>query len=732
MPDIRRSSTTNGGPCLQRRQTPGATRRAAAALVALLVASGLGIAVPGTAHGWYDATSSGGFGSPLTWVDDQDRQLVLGVEVPPSGPAQRFVERLLPDGTPDASWGAGGRRDLDLAPPSAGLALAGTSVDRDGAIGVAWLATPCGAGGCATTFARYQPDGTVVGAAVTAGTATSVALDLPDGSFIMRTGGGGLAWFGNDGSDRGTPVGLSEPVGQSVTVDRSGRLLFVTTGNQIVRWPAGGPASTLASVTCASGTTPALGPAVADDGFATVCSPTPNARPVVRRHNADGSVAWSAEETTAGTHLAHADQALVDGLDRVWVGGTLLQPPIDIGQGTRRIGVVPFGSAGPLGPGADLPTTDEPGRQSSASVTDLRPAGTDGVAYATIDDCCTTIEGTVPESSTVQAGRLPGPPGKPAGHAEDLAITAAGASTLDVAFGPEVLPELGREPTGYRVEATGPTGTATATTGTVAPGALLHAQLSGLVGGKAVTVTVTPFNALGDSTDPAVSDPANQASTVLPFISAAAFVGRQYQDLLGAAPPPLPQSTFDQLTDGTTDPAAFTANLLATGLAGTEVEPVARLYRAYFLRDPDRSGLTYWVAKRHGGGKLSTISDRFARSSEFTRRYGSLTNGAFVDALYRNVFGRAPDPAGLAFWTTRLNTHRNTRGQVVLQFSESTEGVRRSTPVVVPLAAAHLMLGRLPTAPERAAWLVLADTRHDVAAAILASTPYAERVATVP
>ena len=53
--------------------------------------------------------------------------------------------------------------------------------------------------------------------------------------------------------------------------------------------------------------------------------------------------------------------------------------------------------------------------------------------------------------------------------------------------------------------------------------------------------------------------------------------------------------------------------------------------------------------------------------------YGALDNAAFVNRVYQNVLGRAPDAAGLAFWTGQLNTAQLTRGQMMLQFTVSPE-----------------------------------------------------------
>lgn len=108
------------------------------------------------------------------------------------------------------------------------------------------------------------------------------------------------------------------------------------------------------------------------------------------------------------------------------------------------------------------------------------------------------------------------------------------------------------------------------------------------------------------------------------------------------------------------------------------VAPVADLYRAFFLREPDAAGLDYWtryVSSREGN--LDRAADAFARSPEFLDRYGQLDNEGFIIQLYRNSFGRVPDAEGLAFWTADLDAGNRTRGQVVLFWSYSEEFLGR-------------------------------------------------------
>jgi uncharacterized protein YkwD len=155
---------------------------------------------------------------------------------------------------------------------------------------------------------------------------------------------------------------------------------------------------------------------------------------------------------------------------------------------------------------------------------------------------------------------------------------------------------------------------------------------------------------------------------------------------------------------GGTATAASHASYLATSTthAGA-VPPVTRLYYAAFLRHPDASGLTYWIRSRQAGRSLSSIATSFASSSEFTTRYGSLSDAGFVDRVYENVLGRPPDASGASYWQGRLASGAS-RGEVLVGFSESAEHVRATVGKVTVSWAFIQLLGRTPTSPERVTW----------------------------
>jgi hypothetical protein len=117
--------------------------------------------------------------------------------------------------------------------------------------------------------------------------------------------------------------------------------------------------------------------------------------------------------------------------------------------------------------------------------------------------------------------------------------------------------------------------------------------------------------------------------------------------------------------------------------AGGREGTVYRLYRAYFLREPDQKGFANWYISTYQGWSLDRISQFFASSDEFETRYGSLGDAGFMDLIYRNVMGRAPDSTGYGFWVGELGKGMN-RGSVMLKFSDSPEYKARTGGGVPP------------------------------------------------
>ncbi len=103
-----------------------------------------------------------------------------------------------------------------------------------------------------------------------------------------------------------------------------------------------------------------------------------------------------------------------------------------------------------------------------------------------------------------------------------------------------------------------------------------------------------------------------------------------------------------------------------------------RLYQAAFHRTPDKAGLSFWVNQLDHGTSLSSAAGNFITSNEFKAAFGnpgSLSNSAFLDVLYTNILGRAPEASGKTFWQGQLDQGFSRAGALA-SFSESPENVK--------------------------------------------------------
>ena len=101
---------------------------------------------------------------------------------------------------------------------------------------------------------------------------------------------------------------------------------------------------------------------------------------------------------------------------------------------------------------------------------------------------------------------------------------------------------------------------------------------------------------------------------------------------------------------------------------------VYRLYRATLGREPEEDGARYHTRQvLSGTSNLTHQSSEFYQSTEFQARCGATSNAQFVTLLYNNVLGRAPETAGLDYWSGKLDTGSMSRSQALLGFSESAE-----------------------------------------------------------
>ena len=83
---------------------------------------------------------------------------------------------------------------------------------------------------------------------------------------------------------------------------------------------------------------------------------------------------------------------------------------------------------------------------------------------------------------------------------------------------------------------------------------------------------------------------------------------------------------------------------------------IQQLYVAYLGRAADKAGLDYWSQQLNADKPVLTLENLRANfvneQAEYKDAFAGLSRSDTVVKIYNNLFGRAPDAEGLAYWTT--------------------------------------------------------------------------------
>lgn len=108
-------------------------------------------------------------------------------------------------------------------------------------------------------------------------------------------------------------------------------------------------------------------------------------------------------------------------------------------------------------------------------------------------------------------------------------------------------------------------------------------------------------------------------------------------------------------------------------MALTNAEIVTQLYVGYYNRAPDPEGLSYWIGRLNAGVSQADVANSFATSPEAIAKYPffafpELTNAeSFLTSVYQNLFGRAIDADGLAYYSGQLSSGNTPVGQILAE-----------------------------------------------------------------
>jgi Ca2+-binding RTX toxin-like protein len=134
--------------------------------------------------------------------------------------------------------------------------------------------------------------------------------------------------------------------------------------------------------------------------------------------------------------------------------------------------------------------------------------------------------------------------------------------------------------------------------------------------------------------------------------------------------------------------------------ASTYLAQVQQLYIAYFGRPADPIGQAYWAGIIDAAnGSIAAVQAGFSASTESQALYGNKSTIDKVTAIYNNVFNRAPDAAGLAFWVAQIDSGKVSQAQASWTIQQNA-GAGDAATVQNKLTAAQAFTAQIDTAAE--------------------------------
>ncbi len=137
------------------------------------------------------------------------------------------------------------------------------------------------------------------------------------------------------------------------------------------------------------------------------------------------------------------------------------------------------------------------------------------------------------------------------------------------------------------------------------------------------------------------------------------------------------------------------------GAAATAAQrdQAGRIYRSVFHRWPEAAGLAYWSDLAGTGVAPSALAEQMLASPEGALLYTGMTSGDLVKVVYFHTFDRVPDQAGYDYWAPLVQSGRVTRGRFVAAIADSQESIRLTGTLQPPAGASATLPGQPPAPP---------------------------------
>ncbi|HET6881475.1 MAG TPA: CHRD domain-containing protein, partial [Pirellulales bacterium] len=168
---------------------------------------------------------------------------------------------------------------------------------------------------------------------------------------------------------------------------------------------------------------------------------------------------------------------------------------------------------------------------------------------------------------------------------------------------------------------------------------------------------------------PSSGTPPSTSSNAPPLTPLQAFVTSAFEDVLGRAVDPAALAAAVNALQGSESRLQFATSLTYSNEYLDD--EISQAYQHFLGRAPDSQGLAFWLSSMRAGMTLEQMQSQFIGSPEYYQHSGG-TDKAWVDHMYFDLLGRAPDSQGEAFWIHSL-AQGVTRSAVALGFAASAE-----------------------------------------------------------
>jgi hypothetical protein len=102
---------------------------------------------------------------------------------------------------------------------------------------------------------------------------------------------------------------------------------------------------------------------------------------------------------------------------------------------------------------------------------------------------------------------------------------------------------------------------------------------------------------------------------------------------------------------------------------------VNSFYLAFYGRPADPAGMAYWSQQlANNNGDFGAIVGAFADSQEAQTRFGSNTVAERISDIYLQLFNRAPDTDGMAYWMSAIDKGHASLGDIAISILRGARG----------------------------------------------------------